>query len=108
MTIRPPEALFETTPWKALSWTQAKRDEYYELARHAIGYGVLFALDRRDKITNKANPINTGLSNIVARSGGLHPSLPVAADPRADLLRLDGSKDNSLWIDRARVFQAAL
>jgi choline dehydrogenase-like flavoprotein len=108
VTIRPPEPLFETTPWKALSWTQAKRDQYYELARQAIGYGVLFALDRRDNTSNGAHAVNTGLSNIVSLSGGLHPSLPVATDPRADVHRLDGSKDNSFWIDRARVFQAAL
>jgi len=114
VTIRPPEPLFGTAPWKTVTWDAEQRDAYYELARNAIGYGVLAALDRRDRVTESpATPINTGLSNIVARSAGLRPSQPqknqpVPPDPRTDILHLDETKDNSFWIDRARVFQSTL
>jgi len=45
-----------------------------------------------------ATPINTGLSNIVARSAGLRPSQPqknqpVPPDPRTDILHLDEGAD---------------
>src|SRR6266850_2036154 len=43
ITIRPPELIFGDERWNAVNWNEAKRDEYYELARQAIGVGVVFA-----------------------------------------------------------------
>lgn len=117
VTIRPPEPLFKTAPWQAISWDEAERNDYYELARQAIGYGVLFALDHRanakqpSSILGPAAAVNTGLSNIVARSAGLKPTLPPTANLRDDVRKLplkQDKKDTSLWIDRARVFQATM
>lgn len=117
VTIKPPDPLFQTAPWRSISWTDDERAGYYELARQAIGYGVLFALDRRDNLKKPdtvfaaAAAVNTGLSNIVARSAGLKPTIPPSPNLRDDVKRLprhDESKDTSLWIDRARVFQAAM
>src|SRR5262249_46297981 len=92
VTIRPPEPLFATRPWREVTWTANDRDGYYELARNSIGYGVLAALDRRATSPTPAGPVNTGLSNIVARSGGVLPSLPSAATPRSDIMQLPAGK----------------
>jgi choline dehydrogenase-like flavoprotein len=117
VTIKPPDPLFQTAPWRSISWTDDERADYYELARQAIGYGVLFALDRRanlkkpDSVLAAAAAVDTGLSNIVARSAGLKPTIPPSPNLRDDVKRLprhDQRKDTSLWIDRARVFQAAM
>jgi choline dehydrogenase-like flavoprotein len=117
VTIRPPEPLFGTAPWQHLTWDEAERNTYYELARQAIGYGVLFALDRRPNAMppnadhGAAGAVNTGLSNIVARTAGLKPTLPPAANLRDDVKKLplkQDKKDTSLWIDRARVFQTTM
>jgi choline dehydrogenase-like flavoprotein len=120
VTIRPPELVLTGAEWP-LSWDKPARDRYYELARDAIGTGVLWALNQRDG--NPPTPavpgpkVNTGLSNVATRTARL--------DPRWDPIGLaQGVKridfahsapgatppdvDNNLWIDRARVFQAAM
>src|SRR5829696_5445568 len=43
ITIRPPDLIFNDPRWP-LSWSEEERDYYYNLARHAIGYGVISAL----------------------------------------------------------------
>src|SRR5439155_5774594 len=84
ITIRPPDFIFDDQRWP-LTWSPQERDQYYDLARHAIGYGVLSALDARDarnipyldkKETKQLPPgaINTGLSNIVTRTARLNPN----------------------------------
>src|SRR5437660_1812352 len=83
ITIRPPNLIFEDSRWP-LTWTEKERDHYYELARHAIGYGVLSArdaadnhnipyLDPADGAGLPSGAVNTGLSNIVARTARLDP-----------------------------------
>jgi len=61
--------------------------------------------------------VNTGLSNIVARSAGIDPHWIVQSDPnnsrglkRINLNSPSGQMDpnNALWIDRARLFQTAI
>jgi choline dehydrogenase-like flavoprotein len=47
ITIRPPELIFEDARWHGMSWDETGRDSYYELARSAIGTGVVFALNER-------------------------------------------------------------
>src|SRR5215208_5947000 len=53
ITIRPPDAVTEDARWP-LTWTLQERDDYYDLAREAIGRGVLLALYQRDPV--KASP----------------------------------------------------
>jgi cholesterol oxidase len=126
VTIRPPDFVLEDTDWP-LSWDQAKRDHYYDLARDAIGQGVLWALNDRQTKANpgfqpavKANPVNTGLSNIVTRTARLDPRWVVKPDPAnpRGIKQIDPAHsaptaappdvDNNLWIDRARVFQSTM
>ncbi len=121
ITIRPPNLIFQDTRWP-LTWTNQQRDDYYELARNAIGHGVLWALSLRDQQHGSSTPlagsINTGLSNIVTRSSNLDPHWiiqPDSANPnrglkKIDLNRVTPAQDfrNDLWIDRARLFQTAL
>lgn len=118
ITIRPPELIFKDERWRAVTWDRAERDLYYDLAREAIGRGVLHALDVQDKKPQPAPGPNTGLSNIVTRSGGLDPHWTVDPDPlnpkrgrkRIDLSLAPPSLDaqHRLWIDRARLFQTAM
>jgi choline dehydrogenase-like flavoprotein len=123
VTIRPPDAVIEDPRWP-LTWTTGERDEYYELARDAIGKGVIHALYQRDVARDPANavpappkPVNTGLSNIATYSPRLNPrwlELPDPLNPRRGLKRIDPAHstppddDNALWIDRARVFQTQM
>ncbi len=129
ITIRPPNLIFNDPRWP-LSWSGSERDDYYDLAREAIGHGVLFALDQRDHVSPPASAVNTGLSNISTRSAGLNPHWNRKPDPNnakrglkqlntartrqtptsPDLPADDDKKDfqNDLWIDRARVFQNAM
>src|SRR5437879_875778 len=44
VTIRPPEFVVTDPQWPT-GWTLEERDRYFDLARNAIGYGVLWALD---------------------------------------------------------------
>jgi choline dehydrogenase-like flavoprotein len=126
ITIRPPDFVLDDPRWP-IKWN-GQRDFYYDLARDAIGHGVLWALDQRPQtritppaVTVAAKGVNTGLSNIVTRSANLHPhwtikplpgnsrglkqitdpTQPPPAQPPQD-------QENHLWIDRARLFQTAM
>ena len=133
VTIRPPDFIFDDPRWP-LTWSPDERDRFFDLARHAIGYGVLsvWAVERLPYIPSASSGegkmpwkdpglppknINTGLSNVVTRSARLEPHWKVIADPgnsrgvkRIDLSKSPTSPDpfNDLWIDRARVFQTAM
>ena len=194
ITIRPPELIFADERWQAMHWSTADRDAYYELARNAIGAGVVFALNERsangkdpnaptpDRISGKvleydpkvsikigpeATPklfkiaadaklpddlrkgdsvwlktnasgeavsaeiqgpfkVNTGLSNIIARTAtlpaqfillkehdpfsprGVKQIAPHKKDPKPPLgFAATDDPEDALWIDRARVFQTA-
>lgn len=128
ITIRPPNLIFDDSRWP-VTWTPQKRDEYYEFARHAIGYGVLSALAARDAnnlpfkgLALPPGNINPGLSNIVARTARLNPHWDLVPDPnnsrgikRIHLApgvppeqQLGQTPANRYWLDRARVFQTAM
>ena len=124
ITIRPPDLIFNDPRWP-LSWSAEEREYYYNLARHAIGYGVISALkvagdNGSDKFENLpyvgASPppdpnVNAGLSNIVTRSARLDPHWKVKDDPlnSRGVKQIDPqSQANALWVDRARVFQTAV
>ena len=123
VTIRPPDAVTEDPRWP-LSWTARQRDEYYELARDAIGKGVIHALYQRDvardaskAIAAPPKPVNTGLSNIATFSPRLNPrwlELPDPLNSKRGRRSIDpahstpADDDNTLWIDRARVFQTRM
>jgi choline dehydrogenase-like flavoprotein len=127
VTIRPPEFVLTAADWP-LSWDKATRDRYYDLARDAIGIGVLWALNDRQKKQSPAfqpvvpgPEVNTGLSNVATRTARLDPRWVVVPDPdnaARGVKRIDPAHsapgatppdiDNNLWIDRARVFQTAM
>ena len=119
VTIQPPDLVFEDERWPR-SWDAAVRNSYYELARDAIGIGVLFAryqrtvAEGRSHSSQPAPPkTNTGLSNIVTRSARLAPRWKPQSDPNNErgVKQIDPAhstatdNDNALWLDRARVFQ---
>jgi len=119
VTIQPPDFVFEDERWPT-TWDPATRNAYFDLARDAIGFGVLFALHQRATAKDPAlagqpapAKVNTGLSNIVTRSARLDPRWRVQADPnnKRGVKQIDpahstpADNDNALWIDRARVFQ---
>ena len=105
VTIQPPSFIFDDVAWPP-EWKNAS-EQYYTLAKDAIGYGVLHALDDRNP------PINTGLSNIATRSARLNPHWPKDASGN-DIKRINLAPDpnvdpkNDLWLDRARVFQTTI
>jgi len=132
ITIRPPDLIFNDPRWP-LSWTEEKRHYYYNLARHAIGYGVISAREvdaagNLPYVGERLPPdnVNAGLSNIVTRSARLNPHWKVVDE--ANPFNPRGTKQitinppqaaespgptvpdraNALWIDRARVFQTAV
>ncbi|HJQ25277.1 MAG TPA: GMC family oxidoreductase [Blastocatellia bacterium] len=128
ITIRPPDLIFDDPRWPT-TWTPQQRNDYYELARHAIGYGISSALqahkDNRIPFKGIDLPllnVNSGLSNIVARTARLDPHLDVKPDPNnsrgikqihLDPGMLPGKplppvSTNRYWLDRARVFQTAV
>jgi cholesterol oxidase len=121
VTIRPPNFVLEDPRWP-LTWDSDERNRYFEIARHAIGYGVISARMREAAggIPGPGVPgvaINTGLSNIVTRSSRLDPRWTLVPDPNNSrgTKRLDPANSrppndhsNDLWIDRARVFQTAM
>jgi hypothetical protein len=129
VTIQPPKSVFESWPitWDAPPAATEPKDhfEWYDLARHAIGYGVLSAWDSCETgqipFAGPGLPsknVNTGLSNIVTRSARLDPHWKMdTADPdirarklkQVDPAHSAGGTDNmnAVWIDRARVFQTS-
>lgn len=129
ITIRPPNFVLEDARWP-LTWSAEERDNYYDLARHAIGYGITSALSvRESKLPYHGTSlppkfVNSGLSNIVSRTARLNPHCHVKADPNNSrgIKQIVISKspnppppappvpdrNNSLWLDRARVFQTAV
>lgn len=124
ITIQPPDFVLQDARWP-FAWSDAFRRElydYYELARRAIGYGVLFALNNRGGPAPDVNQVppgavNTGLSNIATRSAHLSARWRTVQDPilerpvnQIDLTAAQGVDDpnHDLWIDRARVFQKAM
>jgi choline dehydrogenase-like flavoprotein len=129
VTIQPPRSVFQSWPitWDTPGAATQPKDhfQWYDLARHAIGYGVLSAWQSWEAgqvpfagpgmPPNKFN-VNTGLSNIVTRSARLDPHWKLdTADPdnpARQLKQVDPTHSappadtmNSVWIDRARVFQ---
>jgi len=133
VTIQPPQSVFSSWPitWDApgaslgVTPAPASHSQWFDLARHAIGYGILSAWDAWEAgqipfpgpgMPGKA--ISTGLSNIVTRSARLDPHWKMdqadPVDPARQLKQVDPAHSvagsdttNSLWIDRARVFQTA-
>lgn len=119
ITIQPPDLVLEDPRWPT-SWNKQERDDYYELARRAIGNGALFALQERAHGRDAAvpappppKPVNTGLSKIAGRSSALdpgfrnpptHPGL-TQIDPARYPDATAEARPGDLWIDRARVFQ---
>ena len=118
ITIQPPDLIFEDPRWPR--WEKQDRDNWFALAREAIGLGTLHALDKRDPPTDPPTPprkpVNTGLSNIVTRTSGLDPGW---RDPAtvAGVKQIDPAKypdetavtrGDDLWIDRGRILQLKL
>jgi choline dehydrogenase-like flavoprotein len=78
ITIQPPDLTFDDPRWPARTrWDKPARDAYFDLARDAIGYDVLYALAKHAAGANpQAAPdptaaVNTGLSKILGRSNSL-------------------------------------
>jgi len=132
ITIRPPNFIFNDSRWP-LTWTETERHHYYELARHAIAYGVLSArdaaedhnmpyVDKDDKAGLPPKAVNTGLSNIVTRTARLEPHWDSRANPDSSRearfihihpntppdQQLDKVPLTRHWLDRARAFQVAM
>ena len=135
ITIQPPDFIFKEARWP-ITWTDAEREDYFNFARHAIGFSVVSALTVRkahnlpfNDPDRKMPPasVNSGLSNIAARTAHLNPHWTIVKDPsnpgntrgqkritpeaqRSTLDNKDKDKDlkNDLWLDRARVFQTAV
>ncbi len=119
ITIEPPDLIFKDPRWGSVSWSPAKRQWYYNLARKAIGRGAVFALDEVDKVSPPKPGVNTGLSRINTRTAGLNPHWRIGKNGRVQLdpdrpTRTLGQdedsrdKKNHLWLDRARMFQSAV
>ncbi len=134
ITIQPPDFVLTDDRWP-MSWTKQEREDYFNLARHAISFSVISALKARDAhqipftgVKMPGDAINAGLSNIVARSAHLKPHWDVGSDPNNSsnprgIKRYHENppppppsdppsppvpdRSNALWIDRARVFQLA-
>src|SRR6266567_71670 len=120
ITMQPPDLIFDDPRWPAkTNWDKPTRDKYFELARDAIGYDVLYALDKREPGPNLAaiplaTAVNAGLHRIVSRSSGL-PS-PQWRNPATapGLTQLDPSnypdlrRPGDLLIDRGRIFQVLM
>lgn len=129
VTIQPPASVFQQWPitWDTPASATEPKDhlQWYDLARHAIGYGVLSAWESFEAgqmpFAGPGLPpknVNSGLSNIVTRSARLDPHWKMdTADPdnparklkQVDPAHSAGGADNmnAVWIDRARVFQTA-
>lgn len=116
ITVRPPEFIFDG--WDT-TWTKPDRDKFYELAKHAIGYGIPLAWNELaagnipyKKAPNVAGATNAGLSNVSTQTSGLDPHWETTDDPFISpnsprtVKRL--GIDSSNWLMRARVFQTAV
>ncbi len=118
ITIQPPDLVLDDARWPP--WDKRDRDDWFALARDAIGLGALHALDKRDPQrppqTPPRKPVNTGLSNIATRTSGLDPGWranPTVAgarqlDPAKYPDETAAARGDDLWIDRARIFQLKL
>jgi choline dehydrogenase-like flavoprotein len=117
ITVRPPEFIFDDA-WDT-TWTKADRDTYYELAKHAIGYGIPLAWNELaagnipyKNVPNVAGATNAGLSNISTQTSRLDPHWQTSDDPFISpnsprtVKRL--GDDGTNWLPRARAFQAAM
>lgn len=118
VTIAPPDFIFEDPAWP-VEWN-GQRKFWFDLARDAIGAGVLYAWEKRgDSLKNPELQnlrTGTGLSNLATRSTRLDPYWARDSDGRP-VKRIDLSTPqppdapdpaHGLWIDRARVFQTAM
>jgi choline dehydrogenase-like flavoprotein len=121
ITIQPPDLVFEDARWPARTrWDKPSRDRYFDLARDAIGYDVLFALEKRAAGANsQAAPdpttaVNTGLSNILNRSTSLPEPAWRNPSTAPGLKQLDPARypnlrrPGDLLIDRGRIFQVLM
>jgi choline dehydrogenase-like flavoprotein len=116
ITVRPPEFIFDDT-WDT-TWTRADRDTYFELAKHAIGYGIPLAWTELaagnipyKHVPNVAGATNAGLSNVSTLISRLDPHWDTSPDPFISpsprtVKRL--GRDSTSWLPRARAFQAAM
>src|SRR5215216_4728509 len=117
ITIQPPDLIFDDPRWPR--WDKQDRDEWFQLARDAIGDGALNALDKRDprRDPQKARPpVNTGLSYIVTRSTGLkahwRDPATVAGARQIDPARYPDetavARGDDVLLDRGRILQLKL
>ena len=130
ITLRPKDFIFDDNEHWPLTWTKKERDDFYNLARLSISKGVLWALEQQGQnllqpapgALPNAGPVNTGLSNIVTRSGGLDPrwakiprqpglkqlEIPPDTPPPPPPTPPPRDLHNDFWIDRARLFHTAM
>jgi len=118
VTIAPPDFVLDDPVWP-VRW-DGQRDYWFDLARDAIGSGVLYAWEKRKGSIQdeqlKRLRISAGLSNLATRSTRLDPHWPKDSNgkpiKRIDLSSLQSTitpdPAHALWIDRARVFQTAM
>jgi choline dehydrogenase-like flavoprotein len=89
ITVQPPNLIFNDDRWKGMQSWLAKKGDYYNAARNAIGFSILRAWTEWDGIYNPdvaavinndaklkkafTPRVNTGLSQIVTRIAGHNP-----------------------------------
>ena len=89
ITVQPPNLIFNDKRWNALQGWQAKKQDYYNAARNAIGFSILKAwakwdeehkmpipdvIKKDEKLERAFAPnVNTGLNPIVTRAAGHNP-----------------------------------
>ncbi len=115
ITIQPPDVVFDDPRWPG--WTREKqiRETYFNLARQAIGFGVVYAREAQANPTpDPGLKAYGGLHNIATRSARLAPHFEEVDDAgtgqkvrRLSTAHPTTDPRNALWIDRARVFQTA-
>lgn len=113
VTLAPPDFVLDDPSWP-VQWN-GQREAWFDLARAAIGQGVLYAWDQREQKPEPALRSGMGLTNIAARAARLNPHWPHDEHGRpVHRLDLSASRastpdpDHALWLDRARVFQRAV
>lgn len=99
ITIRPPDFIFDAR-WP-VSWSEAERDDYYALAREAIGIGILYALRVREareqsgKIASGSVTEYTPGQRLVIRSGATTREFALDSASEVDHeLRIE----SSVWV----------